>query len=283
VQILTDANRHPSKDWLKFVRTAKARSRINHYIRTEQLAQSIQCGRDILEKQGRRLNLVFHKAIKETDQERLLKEFNLKSLEGLFAGVHEGRIKAHTVLRFMKEQLAAPTAVPPPPARAVTTLPARSAEEKKEESITIAGGDKIPYTLARCCHPVPGDQIIGYTSIGRGLIVHTAGCQAILNVDPERLLSAHWGEQKEQPFPVVIEIKAKNDIGVLSGVTGVLMHERINIDSGRFHANVDGNSEINLTLEVRDTVQLYQVIARLRAVPSVLEVIRSSGVKGGQA
>ncbi|MCL1890107.1 MAG: RelA/SpoT family protein, partial [Desulfovibrionaceae bacterium] len=97
VEIIIDAGRHPSKDWLKFVKTAKARSSINHYIRTEEVTLAIRMGRDILEKQGRRINISFSKILKDINQERLLREFRLKNLDGLYAGVYEGHLKAYTV------------------------------------------------------------------------------------------------------------------------------------------------------------------------------------------
>lgn len=283
VEIITDANRHPSRDWLKFVKTAKARSRIQHYVRTEERGRSIAFGKDILEKQSRRYGLNFQKIIKETDAVALAAEFNVKSLDDLYSAVGYSHIQARRVLRYIQSVLglddnmqAEKAAQAELSAAEQAALAAKSAEERKAESVIIGGGGSgILRRFAKCCNPVPGDHIIGYISRGRGITVHTADCPAILSAEPERLLSVSWDGKGEKPFPTRIHIVAKNIKGVLFDVTGVLMKEGVNIDSGNLRSNVDGRSEIDLIVEVKDTVQLYQVMGKLRQVPAVYEVMRS--------
>lgn len=282
VEIITDANRHPSRDWLKFVKTAKARSRIQHYVRTEERGRSIAFGKDILEKQSRRYGLNFQKIIKEMDAAALAAEFNVKSLDDLYSAVGYSHIQARRVLRYIKSVLgldddmqAEQAAQAELSAAEQAALAAKSAEERKAESVIIGGGSGILRRFAKCCNPVPGDHIIGYISRGRGITVHTADCPAILSAEPERLLTVSWDGKGEKPFPTRIHIVAKNIKGVLFDVTGVLMKEGVNIDSGNLRSNVDGRSEIDLIVEVKDTVQLYQVMGKLRQVPAVYEVMRS--------
>lgn len=283
VEIITDANRHPSRDWLKFVKTAKARSRIQHYIRTEERGRSIIFGRDILEKQGRRYNLNFQKVIKEVELEKLLEEFRVKSLDDLYSAVGYSHLPARKVLRHIQSMLGLDIDVQASKAAQIeqsaadqAAQAAKTAEERKAESVTIGGGgSEILRRFAKCCNPVPGDHIIGYISRGRGITIHTADCPAILSAEPERLLSVSWDGEVEKPFPTRIHIVAKNIKGVLFKVAEILTKEGINIDSGNMRSNVAGRSEIDLVVEVKDTVQLYQVMAKLRQVPSVYEVVRS--------
>lgn len=282
VEIITDPNRHPSRDWLKFVKTAKARSRIQHYIRTEERGRSINFGRDILEKQSRRYNLNFQKAIKEVELVKLLQEFRVKTLDDLYSAVGYSHIPARKILRHMKEMLglaheenAAASAAAEQHAAENAAQAAKTAEERKAESVIISGGTGIMRRFAKCCNPVPGDHIIGYISRGRGITIHTADCPAILSAEPERLLTISWDGSLEKPFPTRVNIISHNIKGVLYEVAGILMQEGINIDSGNMRSNVDGKSEIELVIEVKDTVQLYQVMSMLRKINTVLEVRRS--------
>lgn len=283
VEIITDAGRHPSRDWLKFVKTAKARSRIQHYIRTEERGRSIAFGKDILEKQSRRYSLNFVKAVKEVDMAELLAEFRMKNLDELYSAVGYSHVPARKVLRKLQAMLgldgesqAEKAAQEELSAAEHAAEAAKNAEKRKADSVTIGGGgSEILRRFAKCCNPVPGDHIIGYISRGRGITIHTADCPAILSAEPERLLSVSWDGEVEKPFPTRIHIVARNIKGVLFEVSGILMKEDINVDSGNMRSNVDGRTEIDLVVEVRDTVQLYQVMAKLRQVPSVYEVVRS--------
>lgn len=283
VEIITDAGRHPSRDWLKFVKTAKARSRIQHYIRTEERGRSIAFGKDILEKQSRRYSLNFIKAVKEVDMAELLAEFRMKNLDELYSAVGYSHVPARKVLRKLQAMLgldgesqAEKAAQEELSAAEHAAEAAKNAEKRKADSVTIGGGgSEILRRFAKCCNPVPGDHIIGYISRGRGITIHTADCPAILSAEPERLLSVSWDGEVEKPFPTRIHIVARNIKGVLFEVSGILMKEGINVDSGNMRSNVDGRTEIDLVVEVKDTVQLYQVMAKLRQVPAVYEVVRS--------
>lgn len=279
VEIITDASRRPNRDWLKFVKTAKARSRIQHYLRTEERGRAVALGRDILEKQSRRYNLNFQKAVKELNLEDLCAEFRVKNLDDLYAAVAYSQTHARNVLRSIKERLGMPLDETQPAQPAVapqTAPPVGDAEERKAESIAISGGSGILRRFAKCCNPVPGDHIIGYISRGRGITIHTAVCPAILAAEPERLISVNWEGEMEYPFPARIHIISRNVRGVLHGVSGILLREKVNIDSGNMRSCLDGRSEIELVVEVKDTVQLYQVMAMLRALPDVHEVLRSA-------
>ncbi|MDL2306693.1 bifunctional (p)ppGpp synthetase/guanosine-3',5'-bis(diphosphate) 3'-pyrophosphohydrolase, partial [Desulfovibrio sp. OttesenSCG-928-C06] len=287
VEIITNQQRHPSRDWLKFVKTAKARSRVQHYIRTEERGRTIELGKDILEKQGRRYNLNFVRAVKEIDEQKLLAEFHLKSMDDLYSAVGYSQIQVQKVIRAVQNILEPEKAAAVAAEKVAQTVSAhgeedsKKAEKKKADSISISGGgDDILLRFAKCCNPVPGDPIIGYISRGRGITVHTADCPTILAAEPERLLSINWDGQQEEPFPTRIHIVSKNIKGVLHDVSGVLLKEGVNINSGTMRSNVDGRSEINLVVEVRDTVQLYQVMAKLRQIDNIYEVVRSVAQDG---
>ena len=214
--------------------------------------------------------------------QRLLSECHLRGRDALFAAVCDSQVQVQTVLRAVQNMRGPERAAALAAGRSAQSagaheeLDSRAAEKKKADSISISGGgDDILLRFAKCCNPVPGDHIIGYISRGRGITVHTADCPTILTAEPERLLAINWDGQREEPFPTRIHIVSKNIRGVLHEVSGVLLKEGVNIDSGSMRSNVAGRSEINLVVEVRDTVQLYQVMAKLRQIENVYEVVRS--------
>jgi len=275
VEIITDNNRHPSRDWIKFVKTAKARTRINHYIRTEERTRSISLGKEMLEKQGRRLGINFAKVLKEGLLEIVAEDFSLKSVEDLLSHVGYARLTPQKVLRKLlpkPEEQAAPV---------VEEVRPQDAQRKNKhaESISIKGVDDVLVRFAKCCNPVPGDAIVGFISRGRGVTVHTSDCTNVQNLEAERLIPVFWDGFEDKPYPARIRIVSKNVVGGLSRVSTLLAEENVNIDSGTFHSTVDGNSEIELTVEVRDAAHLYQAIDKLRTLPGMLEVVRFSSAE----
>ena len=146
----------------------------------------------------------------------------------------------------------------------------------KTGGISVRGVDDMMVRIAHCCNPVPGDSIVGFISRGRGVIVHTATCPNIQEMEPDRLVSVQWDGHETQPFPVRIHIMARNQKGSLADIAIVLRDEDVNIDGCLLQALVDGRSEMEMVVQVRDVAHLYHVIDRLRHLPSVMEVLRKT-------
>ncbi len=281
VEIITDPNRHPSRDWLKFVKTAKARTRVQQFIRTEERARSISLGREMLEKQGRRHGVNIQKALKEGTLLKVALELKFTSVDDLISAVGYARVTPRKVLSFLipkpAEDAAAPAVEEAAPAHAPTHA------ESKANSISIKGIDDILVRFAKCCNPVPGDPIVGYISRGRGVAVHTADCPTISQMEPERLLPVYWeGRDKEEaPFPARIRLLCHNTRGVMARIAAMLDANNVNIDSGHIRSTVDGRSEIEMVIEVTDVAQLLLVLEKLRKVEHVLEVARITSTSEG--
>ncbi|MBQ4133367.1 MAG: bifunctional (p)ppGpp synthetase/guanosine-3',5'-bis(diphosphate) 3'-pyrophosphohydrolase [Desulfovibrionaceae bacterium] len=272
VEIITDPNRHPSRDWLKFIKTAKARTYINNYIRTEERTRSISLGREMLEKQGRRMGINFLK-LKEIELEELAEELKFKSAEEMFSAVGYARITPRKVLnRLMpkEEELAAPSSEAARPEL-------ETAAPQKSEGVVISGVDDVLVRFAGCCTPIPGDHIVGYISRGRGITVHTCDCVNLPNMEPERLIPVYWEGHAGRPYPSRISIVADNKPGVLAGIAAVLAENSVNIDSGQIRSHVDGKTIIDFTVEVTDVAQLYQTIDVISKLEHIVEVSRASG------
>lgn len=278
VEIITDANRHPSRDWLKIVKTAKARNRIQHFIRTEERARSISLGREMLEKEGRRMGLNVNKAIREGTFDAILRDFSVKTLDDLISSVGYANITPKKVLKRL-QNLLEPAPVTPQsiePEEVPVSPEQAAAEKRKSEGVTVSGLSDLLVQYGKCCNPVPGDAIVGYTSHGRGLIVHKADCPHVAELESERLLPVYWDGQEGKPFPARIHVFCRNERGVFAQISSTLSDENINIDSCNGRSLIDGRSEMDLLVEVHDVTQLYRSIDKLRKLTCVLEVTRAA-------
>ncbi|WP_291328956.1 bifunctional (p)ppGpp synthetase/guanosine-3',5'-bis(diphosphate) 3'-pyrophosphohydrolase [Desulfovibrio sp. UCD-KL4C] len=277
VEIFTDKKRKPSHDWLKFVKTAKARTRIKHYIRTEERAHSITLAKEMLEKEGRRMNLNVPKAIKDGYFVMLADEFSCGSVDDLLSNIGYSRITPNKILRRL---YAVINNIEGEPEEAELHEPQTVEEDKNQKvanSIEIEGVDNVLIRFAGCCTPLPGEPIIGYISRGRGVVVHTASCPNVKSLEEERLLSVSWsGGQEETSHPAQISIRCRNIKGLLAKISSVLAEQDVNIDSGSFKSDVDGISLLEFTVEVRDLGHLHRALNRLKTIDAVLETTRIS-------
>lgn len=275
VEIVTDPARNPNRDWLKMVKTARARSRIQRYLRTEERVHAINLGREMLEKEGRKVNLNVSKAIKEGHLSLVAEDMNFDSLDDLISSVGY----AHTTPRKVLNKLYA-VLHPEMLYRNVAETPSVKETQKeaarKSEGVGISGVDGVLMRFAKCCNPVPGDPIIGYISRGLGITVHRADCPNVANMEPERLISVHWENGENKPYEAGIFIIAQNIHGVLAHVTEIFARHEVNITHLTMNTHVDGKAKIKLTVEVDNASQLYSLIENIRTVPSIYEVVRAS-------
>jgi GTP pyrophosphokinase len=275
VEIITDPARHPSRDWLKLVKTAKARSRVQQYIRTEERARAVSLGREMLEKEGRKLSLNVAKAAKEGQLTMVAQDMNLDSVGDLYASVGYAHNTPRKVLNRLYALLHPQEAVPAP--QPVTASKEKEASPRKQDGVGITGVEGVLVRFAKCCNPVPGDPIVGYISRGLGITVHTLDCVNVPNMEPERLISVNWDGEVDKPFPARIRMLTRNERGVLAAVAQVFAKHDVNLDEFIARSQVDGRSQMDCTAEVRNAVQLYQLIDELRRLPAIFEVIRSGG------
>ncbi len=276
VEIVTDPARNPNRDWLKLVKTARARSRIQRYLRTEERTHAVTLGRDMLEKEGRKVSLNVGKALKEGHLALVAQDLNFESVDDLVAAVGYAHVTPRKVLNRLYAVLhpeAVSQSAPEPP----SVRESKEAARRKTEGVGISGVDGVLMRFAKCCNPVPGDPIIGYISRGMGITVHRADCPNVANMEPERLISVHWeGTEAEQPCEAGIFIIAQNVAGVLAHVAEVIAGSSINITGLNMDTQVDGRARLRFTVEVKSATQLYQLIEAIRALPDILEVVRDT-------
>ncbi|MFP4128246.1 MAG: RelA/SpoT family protein [Desulfonatronovibrio sp.] len=275
VEIITDSHRHPSRDWLKLVKTAKARTRIKHWIRNEERQQSISLAREVLEKEGRKLGINVNQAFKKGLFRELAAEYSFNTEDDLLSAIGYARITPRQVLnRLLPREEAAPAQEEAEQNRSREEKPAPSSAKK--QGVRIKGIGDVMVRFAKCCNPLPGDPILGYISRGRGVTIHTTDCHNVRDMEPERKIEVFWESEMDKAFPAKIKLICENKKGVLAKISTLLTKEDVNIDSGSFKSNVDGKTELIFTVMVNDSPHLYQTIVRLRKLKEVAEVTRIS-------
>ena len=269
VEILTSkTSRGPSRDWLNpnlnYIKTAHARDKIRQWFKRQQREDNIARGREMLEKELKRLGL------DQTKLEDVAAAFKYDKLDDFLAAVGYGDINTHQVA----QKLAPPPEEQLPPT--VAALPTAT-----PRGIQVQGVGDLLTRLARCCNPVPGDPIVGYITRGKGVTVHRADCPSIKNEDePERLVHVEWGRVEQQTFPVVIRVEAWDREGLVRDVAAVVADERVNISAANVTVHKDRTSTLIMTLEIVSIDRLARVLARIEGIKDVFSVTRDGG---GQA
>ena len=274
VEIITDPNRNPNRDWLSMVKTAKARSYIQRYLRTEERARAVRLGHELLEKEGRKLNLNTSKALKDGHFILVAQDLKYDSVDDLVASVGYGHITSRRVLNRLygvmhPEEQTASIPIPLPVKESGKETP-----PPKPDGVSVSGVDGVLMRYAKCCNPVPGDSIIGYISRGVGITVHRTDCPNVANMEMERLIAVSWDGQEEKPYESGIFVICKNVTGVLAGVTNLIAKYNVNIADIGMGATVDGKAKLKFRVEVTNTDILYKLIEEIRNMPLILEVIR---------
>ncbi len=269
VEIVTSkTSRGPSRDWLNpnlnYIKTAHARDKIRQWFKRQQREDNIARGREMLEKELKRLGL------DQTKLEDVASAFKYDKLDDFLAAVGYGDINTHQVA----QKLAPPPEEDLPPT--VASLPAAT-----PRGIQVQGVGDLLTRLARCCNPVPGDSIVGYITRGKGVTVHRADCASIRNEDePERLVKVEWGRVEQQTFPVTIRVEAWDREGLVRDVAAAVADEKVNISAASVTVHKDRTSTLTMTLEIVSIDRLARVLAKIEGIKDVFSVTRDGG---GQA
>jgi len=268
VEIITQAGHHPSKDWLKYAVTSRAISKIKNWVKAEERKKSITLGKDLLEKEFKKNHLKFSQIVKSEDIKKIFTEYSVSSLDDLMASVGYGKVSAKRVVnQFLPEEEL----------KTDEEIIVRKKEKLVSPSvgISLTGIEDIMVRFARCCNPIPGDEILGYISRGRGVTVHTAHCSSASKMDPERIVDVQWNIKAKQTYPVNMKVFCKDKKGLLAEVSTVISSLDINIS----HAEVETRPEdmhaiLSFKLDVTDLQQFNQVLLAIRKLKSVISVER---------
>ena len=269
VEIVTQKGHQPSKDWLSFVKTVKARSKIRQWIKTQEKERSLTLGREMCEKAFRKVRMSFNNVVKSPEMAKAVEAFGLKDVEDLIIAVGYGKI---TPLQVVRKIL--PKSEDDETKSLLNKLMGRVRRKKEASGVIVKGVEDMLVRYGKCCQPVPGDNIVGYITRGFGVTVHRSGCPNILKTNPERLIDVQWDNHASESYPVKIKIRSLDRMGLLADVATIISKYGANILSAKTETRENRTVDSYFTLSVEDTDQLEQVLAGLKKVKQVIEVFR---------
>jgi len=276
VEVLTQRGHVPSRDWLNFVRTSRARSKIRHHINSIERSQATEVGKRLLEREARQMGRSLKK-IPEAELLRVATEYGCAKLEDLFADLGYGKFSARQIISNALGEPLAPAkpegAKEDPSARLVSTV--RRMLGVGDPTLKVGGQSDLMVFRAKCCNPIPGDEIVGYVTRGRGVAVHSNSCPNVQNLlyQVERRIDVEWSGATGSTYPVTLLIRAQDRPGMLADITTVISETGSNIRTLGSHPD-NLHARIDLTLEIGDRKQLERITANIRKISGVFGVER---------
>ncbi len=282
VEVLTSKTHVPSKDWLKFVNTSKAKQRIRAFLKSEERARSLAIGLDLLSKDLRKVKLSLKRLEQEGKILTLAQEMGLKSEGDLYAELGYGKISSAKVLAKLLPEgmiLDEKTPVAPSPLERIFQRAAKASRNKV--GVKVGGFDDILVRFARCCEPLPGDRIVGFITRGRGVAVHQADCAQVLQSDAARRVEVVWDNEVKAPRRVRITVHSQDQIGLLANVTKAITENGANINSAQIKTTAYGKAVNTFELTIEDARQLDRIKRGIEMVPGVIKVERVHHISSG--
>ncbi|MBI4401029.1 MAG: bifunctional (p)ppGpp synthetase/guanosine-3',5'-bis(diphosphate) 3'-pyrophosphohydrolase [Nitrospirae bacterium] len=278
VEILTSPTQVPHKDWLKFVRTPRAKTKIKHWLKVEEQKRSVEIGRRLLEREFRRHDMPPAQLLKSDKLLQVARESGFETTDEMVAAIGYGHLSTAQVINRL---------LPPRPGEGRPSVPeevpaVRPAGGKHEEKgVKVKGGRDLLMQLSRCCNPVPGDRIMGYITRGRGLTIHSVGCPNLdaLDYDKDRLVEVDWDTTAQSTHAVKLSVLAVDKTGVLANVSSAISACDANISRAEITTREDRKAVLDFVIEVTDTVHLDRV---LKAIERVVGVITARRIRSWQ-
>ena len=274
VEIVTSPNQHPSRDWLKIVKSTRARSKINQWLKVEERARSIELGRELFEREAKKYRLNPTALLGGEEIKKAAADLGYSTGDDLLAALGYGKSSVHQLLNKV-----VPGALIEPPERAKTATAAP--RPKTDQGVRIRGVDDLLVRFARCCNPLPGDQIVGFITRGRGLTVHARDCLTVAKsvLDRERLIDVEWdvAEPAKRPVKVAVYI-GRDRPGLLAEITGAISSRNGNITKAEVTVTDDRRGINHFVIEVADLHQLQDIIGAIREIRDVINVERVRGL-----
>jgi GTP pyrophosphokinase len=270
VEILTSKRQHPNKDWLSFVKTSKARTKIRQWVKKEEERRSIELGREMFEKAFARNKLSFNRALKDGKLQEAAEGFSLKTVDALLAAIGRGKLSPRQVLNRIFPEL-----------KTAGKKKGKKSEEKVEkkparDGISIKDIDDVMVRFAKCCNPLPGDDVVGFVTRGRGLTIHRRSCRHVQQGNPERYVDVEWNLERSGVHHVKIRVLCEDIKGMLVALGTAISSQDANIASGSLNTSIDRKAVCFFEIEVKDLAHLKKVKQALRAVKGVYQVARIS-------
>lgn len=287
VEIVTSPNQTPNKDWLKIVKTSRAKSKIRAFIKAQEQETSRQMGEQILERELKREQLSFATLLKDGTLHKVAEQFSLKSADDLLSSVGYGKISPRKVLTRLPALTGKPlpsTLVdkpapakeqsPPTPGLSKIFENVSQQQARDKTPVTVKGIEDLLVRFARCCSPVLGDPVVGFITRGRGITVHNKRCQKVLGSDPNRIVEIEWDPSSSTERTVKITAIAEDRPGLLADLSQAIRDNRANITRAQIGTTKDRKAVCDFTIAIRDLSQLKKILSALEALPGVISAER---------
>jgi GTP pyrophosphokinase len=270
VEIVTQTNHAPSRDWLGLVKTSRARDKIKHWINVAQRKQALEIGKRLLEREARKYDISLKK-VSDEDYARVSREYGCTAADDLYAGIGYGKFAA----RQMLSKLVPSVKLEPAPASRLASSFKRVLGVASDSAIQVDGHDDLMVYRAKCCNPVRGEEIIGYITRGKGIAVHARHCTNVQNLlyDADRRIDVEWVGPKYGVYPVKLVLVTEDRQGMLADVTSAIAGVHSNIQNIEARTG-DNRANIDVTVDIVDLEHLEKVVSALRKIEGVFEVER---------
>jgi GTP pyrophosphokinase len=271
VEIITSPRQHPSKDWLEFVKTPRAKTKIRQWLRNQEKDESIILGKSILEKALVQEHLTLSNIIKSDQIASVAKELSFHSIKDLLAQIGLGKVSPNQVLGRLKPKLGIKEVKQ---RSLVSKVVGRLKRRKGDSGIMVKGQRDMLIHFANCCHPLPGEPVIGFITRGRGVTIHNRDCRHIQKAEPERLVEVSWEGSKEDVYLATLKVISENKKGSLADISSIMSRNEANIIQANIKTTVDNKGIGIFTIEVENYRQLQEIVRALKRLKNVLIVER---------
>jgi guanosine-3',5'-bis(diphosphate) 3'-pyrophosphohydrolase len=271
VEIITSPKQHPSKDWLEFVKTPRAKTKIRQWINNQEKEESINLGKNFLEKALEQEHMSIANITKSDQLSAIAKELSFLSAEDLVAQIGLGKISPRQVIGRLRLKLGIKEGKP---TGLVSKMVDRLKRRREDHGINVKGVSDMLVRFANCCHPIPGDKVIGFITRGRGITIHHKNCSHILKADPDRLVELSWEPSKDDVYHAKIRVTSVERKGVLADVSSIITQKDANIIQADVKTTMDNKGIALFTIEVENSKQLQDIIGSIKKVKNVLIVER---------
>ncbi len=278
VEVITSANSNgPSRDWIKIVKSTQAKTKIRQWFKAKEKDFNIIKGKDLLEKEVKRLGYKASEILKDEWIKNIASKVSINSIEDLYAAIGYGSITLNQVISKLRTQYNEYYKIADEKAFVESKIqqPTQSKASKPTQGIRIKGVDNIKIRFSKCCNPVPGDEVVGYITRGRGVSVHRTDCpNIIMSEDAERFIEVEWDFQKKASYPAEIQIKASDRSGLLAEITQKITDSDLGVISLNARTSKDKVVFINVTLEIKDIEELRDLMRKIKRIRNVMDVYR---------
>jgi len=277
VEVFTSKNPDagPSQDWLTFVKSTRARSKIRGWFTKERRDEAVEQGKDAIARAMRRQNLPLQRLMSQDSFTEVARQLRYEDVTALYAAVGEGHVSTQSVIEKVTSLVSAQVDTSTGPID-IPAVGRGKANRSGDSGVLVRGAPDILVKIAKCCTPVPGDEIVGFVTRGSGVSVHRADCTNVkaLKDDPERMIEVSWAPSTKSVFLVQIQVEALDRSGLLSDVTRVLSEHHVNILSATVSTNNDRLALSRFVFEMGDIVHLDRVLNAVRRIDAVYDVYR---------